>query len=237
MNKKIILAIILAILVLIAASWLYLSRQGTEPKGLISQNQEENANMPNIEQKTLDSSSPIYSERDLLFGLDKKVAGTKLYYSDKFGLGFTYFSEDPNFSSEIKESDRIIVSDQSIEVFSKDPKISLEQAIKDRFLEGYDSKDCFVKISETNEQEMSNYVAAVISFPISTDSNGPWWQNADKCPKDYSETNGIRYFLMNKDVPGKFLFVRIGQALAASDGMPLVNGSLFNWTHSIRILE
>jgi len=237
MNKKIILAIILAILVLITASWLYLAQQTSKPKEPSSQSQQDNPNLPSQELGTTTTPSPIYSERDLLFGLDKKVAGTKLYYSDKFGLGFTYFSEEPSFSSEIKESDRIIVSDQSIEVFSKDPKISLEQAVKDRFLGGYDPKDCFVKISETNEQEMPNYVSAVISFPISTDTNNPWWQNADKCPRDYSETNGIRYFLMNKDVPGKFLFVRIGQASAASDGTPLVNGSLFNWTHSIRILE
>lgn len=173
-----------------------------------------------------------------IFELSKKEAGTKIYYSEKLGVGFTYLSPSANYTPKITESaSKINLDGQTIEVFTKDPKLTLAEVIKSKFLQGYNSNDCFVKTYETSEQKLSTYVSAGISFPPTNDPDAPWWQNSDKCPQHYSETNGVQYFLMNKDVPGKFLFVRIGQDSAASDGTPLTADGGFNWSHSIRILK
>lgn len=173
-----------------------------------------------------------------VFELNKKEAGTKIYYSDKLGIGFTYLSLDPGYTPNITETaTKIDLDGQSIEVFTKDPKLTLAEAIKDNFLSGYDQKDCFVKVYETNEQELSNYISAGISFPAPSDPSMPWWQNSVKCPRYYSETNGLQYFLMNNDVPDKFLFVKLGQASSASDGTPRTPEVGFDWSHSIRILK
>lgn len=173
-----------------------------------------------------------------IFELSKKEAGTKIYYSEKLGVGFTYLSYTPNSPINVTESaSKIDVIGQTIEVFTKDPKLTLAEAIKGKFLQGYNSNDCFVKTYETSEQKLSTYVSAGISFPPTNDPDAPWWQNSDKCPQYYSETNAVQYFLMNKDVPEKFLFVRIGQDSAASDGTPRTADGGFNWSHSIRILK
>src|SRR3990167_160373 len=123
-----------------------------------------------------------------IFELSKKEAGTKIYYSEKLGVGFTYLSPVANYTPKITETaTKIDLDGQSIEVFTKDPKLTLAEAIKSKFLQGYNSND----------------VSAGISFPPTNDPDAPWWQNSDKCQQYYSETNAVQYFLMNKDVPGK----------------------------------
>lgn len=188
-----------------------------------------------------ESSDPTsYTQTDLnrIFGLNAKEAGTMIYYSDKLGIGFSYLSNVSSSPVTVTESDnKINVSGQAVEVFTKDPKISLEQAIEQRFLQGYNSSECFVKKYDNSEQKNADYVSAGISFPPSSDPDAPWWQNSDKCPPYYSETNGIQYFLMSKEVPGKLLFVRIGQDSVASDGTTPTEEGGFNWSHSIRILK
>jgi len=173
-----------------------------------------------------------------VFGLANKEMGTKVYYSENLGVGFTYLPYSAEQTPTITEAEnKISLEDQSIEVFTKDPSLSLEEAIKSKFLQGFNESECFVKNYEASEQELANYISAGISYPPTEDPNAPFWQNSDKCPESYSETNGIQYFLMNKDVPGKFVFVRVGQYSAASDGTPRTPESGFNWTHSIRILK
>ncbi len=188
-------------------------------------------------QHTSAPSSLNQSDLNRILELSKKEYGTKIYYSDELGVGFTYLSYTTSPINVTESGSKIDVIGQTIEVFTKDPKISLEQAIKDKFLQGYNPSDCFVKTHETSEQKLSNYISAVISFPPTNDPNGPWWENSEKCPQYYSEINAVQYFLMNKDVPGKFLFVRIGQESAASDGTPRTADVGFNWSHSIRILK
>lgn len=206
----------------------------TSLNSLVNQLQQTSTTSTEV-QSTPISTSLTLSGVTRIFELDKKETGTKLSYYEKLGVGFTYLSYTPNSPVTVTESgSKIDVSGQTIEVFTKDPKITLEQAIENKFLQEYNSADCFVKTYETSEQKLSNYVSAGISFPRTNDLYAPWWQNSDKCPEFYSETNGLVYFLMNKDVPGKFLFVRLGQDSVASDGTP---GGGFGWSHSIRILK
>lgn len=188
------------------------------------------------------SASFTQSDLERIFELSEKEPGTEIYYSDNLGVGFSYlrYSSPYASSSPIKITEpgnRIDFGFHTIEVFTKDPKISLEQAIEKRFLQEYSSSDCFVKVYDTSEQRSSDYVKAEISFPPTNDPSAPWWQNSDKCPQHYSQRNAVRYFLMNKDVPGKFLFVDIGQDSVASDGTPVTEGDGSGWYSSIRILK
>lgn len=179
------------------------------------------------------------AELENIFDLGAKQPGTQIHFSDSLGVGFTFLAwPDGPAIAVVESGNTISILDQTIEVFDKDPGISFQQAIEERFLAGYDPADCFVVLADSNEQGISTYHAAIISFPKTEDADSPWWANADYCPADYSETNGLQYFLYNEDVPAKFLFVRIGQYSAASDGTPLgAEGLGLNWSHSIRILK
>lgn len=201
--------------------------------------QAQNLEQQKSEQQKKEQNIFTQSDFDRIFELNKKEIGTKIYYSEDLGVGFTYISHpNSNYPIDIKEHDnKISVLNQTIEVFIKDPGMSLEEAIQDRFLQGYDSKDCFVKTYEIDKQKPSSYVSSGISFPLTDNPNAFWAQNSYKCPRDYSETNGARYFIMNRDVPKKFLFISIGQSSVASDGTPRTAEGGFNWDHSIRILK
>lgn len=182
-----------------------------------------------------------------LFDLNGKTPGTELYYSDKLGVGFTYAQQSATTPAiKISETDNKIhlylanetPGDwQSIEVFNKDSKISLAEAIKSRFLANYSPEDCFVKNTTTDEQKNAGYESAVISFPPAANSNGPWWENNNKCPANYSETNAVQYFLMNDSVPGKYIFLKLGQDSIASDGTPRTSSGGYDWSHSLKILK
>jgi len=186
---------------------------------------------------------------NIIFGLSSKEAGTKIYYSEKLGVGFTYleaiyFKGADVTVTEIGSKIYVHLSNEnpeegkSIEVFTKDPDISFHKAIENKFLVGIDPKDCFVSTNDVREPKLLNYISAEISFPYSTDPNGWWGLNSDRCPEYYSETKGVQYFLMNNDVAGKFLFVKLGQDVIASDGTPWPEewGGV-DWSDSIQILK
>ena len=163
-----------------------------------------------------------------VFGLDKKMSGTKIYYSEKLGVGFTYVPHAPGTSYAVtitEISNKIYVhktdeapdTGQSIEVFAKDPKLTLEEAMKARFLTGYNPSDCLPKSFKTS---LPNYAAAGIAYAQSDDLNNPT-KNSGKCPANYTDLSDfefIQYFLMNKDVQGSFMFVRIGISPVTPDG-------------------
>jgi len=177
-----------------------------------------------------------------------QVQNYKVFSSSDLGITFTYAPKDENNSYDVgvtRVVNKVYIYNsnypkeqgQSIEVFTKDPKVSLEEAIKAKFLQGYDPKNCFVINSViggfTDSKELSNYVAAQISFPPTNNPEGPWWDNNSKCPTYYSQTNAVQYFLMNKDIPDRFLFVVLGQAPITNDGL----NSNVDWSHSIRIIK
>lgn len=198
------------------------------------------------------------TDRDKLFEIKKKSADTKLFYSDRLGVGFTYTSFSPDDHTHlptdevkaIEQGNKIYLDyigrtdhNYSVEVFTKDPKLTLEEAISKQFLSGYSPKDCFVKsysvttslhsaVMNFAPPTSTNYVSAGISFPMTTDPNydGPWWEN-NKCPAHYSESNVIQYFMMNPAVPNKFVFVKDGNLSITSDGAGA------DWSNSIRIIK
>ena len=188
---------------------------------------------------------------DSLFDLRSKKAETKLFYSEKLGVGFTYLPR-PEYNSTVEttvteKGDMIYIHDtkyepetgQSIQVFTKDEKLSLEEAIQNRFLKEYDKKDCFAAAYTNTEMIPSGYTAAEISFSEDlAPKDGAWWDIGDKCPVPYTRTNGIQYFAMNPDVPGKYVFLKLGQDSLALDGSIEVDGQqLRDWSYSLRIVE
>lgn len=173
------------------------------------------------------------------FGINKKEKGTQLYYSEALRVGFTYKSFSDDYVPVITESgNKIYVGEyQSIEVFQKDQNVTLEQAIKNRILKGISDAECFVKIYEMSDESVKDYTSAGISYPSEKGSTDPLFTQKHICPIQYVETNGVRYFLMNKNMPTKFLFVDIGQDSMMSDGNPSTKGSLKGWYNSLRIVQ
>jgi hypothetical protein len=206
------------------------------------------------ENKPAEESSELAKEEfdfNKIFGLVNMTEGYKLYFSERLGVGFTY---DPTpvagFEVTVTEKEDMIYihgikedlkAGKTIEVFKKDSKMSLEEAIKIQFLAKYDPKDCFVKTYPI-DPNFPGYVSAGISYPRPTEQETeeglPWMKNAAKCPATYTETNGVQYFMMNKEVPTKYVFVRLGQDSITNDGSAKsADGSSKDWSSSIRILK
>jgi hypothetical protein len=107
---------------------------------------------------------------------------------------------------------------QSIEVFQKAPADTLEQAITKKFLNGINANDCFVKNRPLGNLA-NNFVKATIGYPIPANADAPNFTFGEQCPENYKESNGIAYFLMDKNHPDRFFYFSIGQyAIEAETG-------------------
>lgn len=184
---------------------------------------------------------------DAIFDLSKKAPGTKIYYSEKLGIGFTYFPADPDYVNVkdvvVESGNKISVGNQWVEVFKKDEKATLSDAITKELLTGIDPKDCFVKM-EPKYNRLGGYLGAVIDYAYPSDPND-WWEAAAKCPEWYTPAGFVSYFLMNQDVPDKFIFLMVGQEPGISDGS-IPEGSLeiprgvksgSDWRGSLKIIK
>lgn len=169
----------------------------------------------------------------------------KTYTSKTLGITFTYLGKQDTTEITTKElgnkvcvtydpQDNTCSKGQFVEVFNKEKTQTLADAIKKQFLSNYSEKDCFVKtnltFSPNSNLAIKNYEKAEIGFPASSDPNDPGWQNADKCPAVYTTTNGIAYFLMDKNHPDKFLFFSIGQYPITSENNKL-------WQETLTFLD
>lgn len=154
------------------------------------------------------------------------IPGRKTFTSNKLGLTFSYLeSNNSGFQTiTVKEAGNKIcvtydVNDancskgQYVEVFQKSPADTIEQAITKRFLANYSSNECYALKDNrySNLNYPASYETAVISFPKPTNTDGPWWEIGSKCPQTYTESNGMAYFLEDKNHPDKLLFFSIGQ--------------------------
>lgn len=183
--------------------------------------------------------------------LKNKKPGTKSYYSEKLGVGFTY-SPYPEGATTVNQS--ILVTEkgnkifvhavdqkpedgQWLEVFTTNAP-SLTAAIQEKLLKGINPKDCFSKVYSGEgangfgpATKLPGNVFAGISYPAPSDPTAPFWDNSKKCTS-YSETNGLQYFQMSEKVPTKFIFLSIGQYVITDDGT--ANSS---WANSVTIVK
>lgn len=163
----------------------------------------------------------------------------KTFISKKLGISFTYMASNEGVLINTKESDRKVyigmntmkVEDgQSVEIFEKTADETIEEAIKRLILKDKPADQCFVEIKEAKGYS-SNFVQAEITYPRN-DSDEPetLFTRSDFCSPDYAQTNGIRYFLMDKDHPTKLLFFNIGQyGIMSENNIP--------WQQTISILD
>lgn len=168
-------------------------------------------------------------------------AGVERFTSDTLGITFTYRNDDTQRATVSEQGDKAyiavnlppsgdITGGQWVQVFDKEAGDTLAQAIEKRFLQGYDEADCFVKSLE-NTGYPDGVSLAIISFPHTDDGVNPWW-DANTCPGQYSETNGMRYFWMDAAHPDKLLYFDIGQyAIYGTDDQTT------DWPRTLRILE
>lgn len=205
-----------------------------------------------INQET--TTEKVYSQEELnqIFEMDKKKPGTKLFYSDKLGVGFTYsllegFSSDKYEVPVAEEGNGVVIGypekkgtpasgRKSLQVFNKDPKDTLEQAITKELLQGVDSKKCFAQKYENEYLSKKNpqYKYAEIFYATTQVEEGIN-NGVENCPEkihDYVRTNASLYFFEDTRVPSKYVFVVIGQESIAYSGI----GSE-DWSGSIRILK
>lgn len=147
--------------------------------------------------------------------------GVKTYTSTNLGLTFSYASSAGSNSVLVKETtDTIYVyadnmvpeTGQYVKAFTKTTGTTLKTAIEQQFLEGYDANDCYVETASISGLA-STWSTAQISYPPVEDAATAVdpWVNADKCPKNYTTTNGISYFAANSGQPTKFYYFSIGQ--------------------------
>jgi hypothetical protein len=218
-----------------------------------------------VEEKSTPTPAPtpeatkekVYSQEELnkIFEMDKKSKDTKLFYSEKLGVGFTYapLKEDPKSRIlSIKEIDsKIVIIDQdsgqlgdkvfeypNIEVFSKDSNDNLEKAITKELLQGVDSKKCFAKKytdGDSSGKQLEGYTYAEISYAPTPGSDAVINNGIENCPKkvqNYATTNAVQFFLEDPKTPYKYVFLRLAQESIASSGL-----GNEGWERSIRILK
>jgi|GEM_PF-643574 len=200
----------------------------------------------------------VYTQDELntIFEMNKKKPGTKLFYSPKLGVGFTYAprKDFPELTPDtVTEIDNIIYLSEkesatpsklkegyglSLEVFTKDPKDTLDQAVTKEFLAGADSKNCFIvsqKDSKIPYAKNGPFVISQISYPPSEDSVIA----GDKCPlkaQPYAQTNAAQFFFAEKKDSSQYGFLGLGQGAVTADSG--INGDdVGSWTDTIRFLK
>jgi|688.fasta_scaffold19441_19 hypothetical protein len=200
----------------------------------------------------------VYTQDELntIFEMDKKSKDTKLFYSPKLGVGFTYAprKDFPESSLDrVKElENKICITDgvedvnispcgHSLEIFTKDTKDSLEQAITKEFLAVANPKDCFVSI----KKDSSLYRGYISYIPDKTKLNDDnvYLGGAVNCPAKAMPTyigneGATSFFVLNeKDVSSnKYGFLNLGSgSVTANSGYKGdFEGSWFN---TIRFLK
>lgn len=155
----------------------------------------------------------------------KPKPGSKIFFSKDLGIAFYYTEKDSGYSVVAEEHgnkayvyvqgpNANYASGQWVEIFTKKASQTLKQAVEERFLKGIDSKDCFVAeedFKNSKKMEVKGIKSAEIKYPLDENSETPFFEQGIKCPKDYSMTNGMRYFLMDEAHPTQFAFFDIGQ--------------------------
>ena len=161
-------------------------------------------------------TKPPYTE-------NTSVPNQKKYINPKLGISFLYLTTDAfdnktTFTTK-EVGNKVYVypekhsyeTGQYIEVFEKDPNKTLEQAIKTTFLENYSEEKCTTYIEKLSSEYPTSYVKAIIKVPGGFTDMMEMSEKARECPKTYTQTNGISFFLMDKNYPSKFAFFSIGQ--------------------------
>lgn len=227
MDLRKIVATVAGLLLVIGVVLAFMNRETSEPQPM-----DQNPNNSNSQNDTTQLSPTA-----------------ETFTSDRLGVTFTYEPKPiETFEVVVTERDNKIYvhgteeepeQGKTIEVFSKDASLSLSDAIKLQFLKNIAVTDCFVEdIARSPEDPRpGSYIFAEISYPPPATPDAPFWENSFKCPQEYSKTNAVQYFMMNQEVPTKFIFVKLGQDSITTDGVVRDGESRYDWSSSIRIVK
>lgn len=159
------------------------------------------------------------------------------YTSDNLGVSFLYISKEGSQNLYVKEIDDHIflyfpnenvpftgtddgflkkfatTNSKYMEVFKKDPNQSLTDAIKQHILSGYKEDDCVLKEYTYGPSKRDpSFQSIVVSYDrTKVASHSDWYKKKDICPVKYTQFGGHYYFTMDKNHPGTFIFVAMGQ--------------------------
>ncbi len=212
MNK--VLAIILVILVLGLAYFAWTTSNSNQPNNNVVIN------------------PPVPPQEDIL--PEQNTDQIKTYTSSKLNVQFNYFVTDGD--PIIEEGNIIYVGGkkgQFVEEYAKAPADTLGMAIKKKFLVGIEDKDCPIVPNPTFSSATTEAAEIAVGF-TSTGLDDPRFATSP-CPIAYRQTNGIRYFWMDKTHPDKFFFFSIGQYAILAEKNE--NGEVKTWQETFQVLK
>lgn len=225
---------------------------------------------PVVENKTTETPAPaptnpeatkekVYSQDELnkIFEMDKKSKDTKLFYSERLGVGFTYAprKDFPELSLDtVKEiGNKIYLTDgskeadanpsgygNSLEVFTKNPNDPLDKAIAKEFLVGANPKDCFVSVKKYSPL-YRGYISYVPDKTKLNDDNA-FYGGEVNCPSKalpYIGNEGATsFFILNeKDFnTTKYGFLSLGSGAQSANAGYKDNKNM-PWIETIRFLK
>jgi len=222
-------------------------------------------NKPTETTATTPSTTPeapkekVYSQDELnkIFEMDKKKTGTKLFYSEKLGVGFTYAPRkdfpESSLNTVNESGNKICFTDNApntnvnvsacghtLEVFTKSPNDPLDKAIAKEFLAEANPKDCFIAV-KTYSPLYRGYISYVPDKTKLNDDN-VYLGGAVNCPSKampYIGNEGsTSFFVLNeKDISStKYGFLNLGSgSWTANSGY--TGDTEGSWFKTIRFLK
>lgn len=151
------------------------------------------------------------------------IANQYRYTSYKHNVSFLYKSNNDQPAAVMEDGNRIYVyiqinrdtdykTGQYIEFFNKEGAATLQQAMEREFLSDYPKTDCVF----TNEPKivagtLKNFEIGNIKIANFTGDMEKDLEKYNKCPKNYTMSNGVSYFIYDKNFPTRYAFLSIGQ--------------------------
>lgn len=151
------------------------------------------------------------------------------YTSEALGVTFTYAPEYAGQKAVVTEDDNKIFvgtetyQSQFIQIFTIENGASVTADMQQRFLSDYSLEDCRistpVKPSDPNNVSGAYPIDGhylVLNIEANVDSSqlddyDAFVSAFQKCPRDYTRSNGVSYFSYDTRVPEKYIFYSIGQ--------------------------
>jgi hypothetical protein len=175
------------------------------------------------------------------------------YRSERLGVEFEY----PDFPENFKEVDGkifLLIKEGYdgltesyehflLEVFTKNKNTPIKEALNETILGGYSNADCVMDTGvitfgpKTIDDFPSSYelLGAVVpadqKIRENLEETYQLFQVEKKCPATYGYNNGPAYFIYDKNVPDKYVFVPIGNGGSVEVGKDL------EWQETIRFLK
>lgn len=186
-----------------------------------------------------DINNPISIDQDLAVDeifTDTLVPDAKIFFSNRHSVGFSYVStpcrndssnpwsglvcnENQNGVRVYEGRDMIYVGNQYISVYEKDPLMALQAAVAEKFLHQDNETNCSFEVSNSSLPDQYHQVRLI-----------PNEFGDNSC-----EVNPSGVFLMNREVPDKFIYVIVGQEPYLPSGSAANPGEM--WQESIRIID